>query len=169
MRRVLDLLYDPSAALAAVLMVALLLAVLASMLDRVITLPIRGLDAYAGYFMAGAGFLALAHTLRRGEHIRVSLVLQAVGPGLRRVLGLFSLGVAVLLSGLLAWYSVRLSWQSWVFHDISTSFDATPLWIPQMAMAFGCFVLLIAFIDESWAAWRGAPVLRVSDEVLHSE
>jgi hypothetical protein len=46
-----------------------------------------------------------------------------------------------LLAGLFAFYSVRLSWQSWSFHDISTASDATPLWIPQLAMALGTVVL----------------------------
>ena len=35
------------------------------------------------------------------------------------------------------------------FHDISTSNDATPLWLPQLSMAVGTAVILaIAFIDE---------------------
>ena len=34
-------------------------------------------------------------------------------------------------------YSVRLPWQSTRFNDISTGNDATPLWLPQLAMAIG--------------------------------
>ena len=45
-----------------------------------------GIDAYAGYMMAGAGFLALAHTLKRGEHIRVTLLLSALHGRGRRAL-----------------------------------------------------------------------------------
>ena len=41
---------------------------------------LRGTDAYAGYCMAAAAFLALAHTLKRGEHIRVTLFLDRFGP-----------------------------------------------------------------------------------------
>jgi hypothetical protein len=39
---------------------------------------VPGTDAYAGYFMAASGFLALAHTLKHGEHIRVTLVINAL-------------------------------------------------------------------------------------------
>jgi TRAP-type C4-dicarboxylate transport system permease small subunit len=42
---------------------------------------------------------------------------------------------------------VRLAWQSYTLHDISTGSDATPLWIPQLAMAAGAVVFAIAFID----------------------
>jgi hypothetical protein len=36
---------------------------------------------------------------------------------------------------------VRLVWQSRTFNDISQGNDATPLWIPQIAMAVGAVVL----------------------------
>ena len=58
------------------------------------------------------------------------------------------LSAAVLLSGLFAFYAVRLAWQSHEFHDISTSADGTALWIPQILMGLGTSVLLIAFLDE---------------------
>jgi TRAP-type C4-dicarboxylate transport system permease small subunit len=73
-RRLLDALYDGAAALAAVFMVLLLVMVLLSILGRQLHFHLPGTDAYAGYMMAAAGFLALAHTLKRGEHIRVTLL-----------------------------------------------------------------------------------------------
>lgn len=169
MRRLLDALYDAAAGLAAIMMVGTLAAVLASMMDRFVTLPVKGLDMYAGYFMAGAGFLSLAHTLKRGEHIRVTLLLNSVGAGARRGLELWSLSVAVLLSGALAYYSVRLSWQSWDFHDVSTGNDATPLWIPQLSMAVGTLVFFIAFVDEWWMEVRGRRVAAASTELKFNE
>jgi TRAP-type C4-dicarboxylate transport system permease small subunit len=105
--------------------------------------------------MAACGFLALAHTLKRGEHIRVTLLLEHAGLRMRRALELWSLAAAALLSGLLAFYSVRFAVQSWQFNDISTANDATPLWIPQLAMAAGTVVLLAAFIDEFVLELRG--------------
>jgi hypothetical protein len=58
-----------------------------------------GTDAYAGYLMAASGFLALAHTLKRGEHIRVTLLLSALtGAALEKRLELWALGFASLLA-----------------------------------------------------------------------
>jgi TRAP-type C4-dicarboxylate transport system permease small subunit len=148
MRKLLDALYTGSAWLAALFMIGVLVMVLMSMLGRMFQFYIPGTDAYAGYAMAGAGFLALAHTLKSGEHIRVTLIIGKLTGGMRRGLELWSLSVAVLLSGLLAVYAWRLAWQSHAFHDISTASDATPLWIPQILMGLGTTVLLIAFIDE---------------------
>jgi TRAP-type C4-dicarboxylate transport system permease small subunit len=137
---------------------------------RLLDFQVRGTDAYAGYFMAGAGFLALAHTLVRGEHIRVSLVLEHAGASLKRALERWSLAVASLLAIAFAWYSVRLAWQSYALHDISTGNDATPLWIPQLSMAIGNVVLAIAFIDQLVAELRGERVERKPDsEPAHVE
>lgn len=169
MRRALDALYDAAAWLAALFMIALLVAVLLSVVGRELNFHVRGTDAYAGYFMAAAGFLALAHTMKRGEHIRVTLLLSALRPGPRRGLELLSHGAAVALSALLAFYAARLAWQSHQFHDISTGNDATPLWIPQLGMAVGTLILFIAFVDEFVIEWRGRPAKAVSGEMLRNE
>jgi TRAP-type C4-dicarboxylate transport system permease small subunit len=147
-RRALNALYDGAAWLAALFMIALLIAVLLSIVGRELNFHVRGTDAYAGYCMAAAGFLALAHTLKRGEHIRVTLLLSAVPPVWRRALEIWSHGAAALMSSILAFYACRLAWQSRTFNDISTGNDATPLWIPQLGMAVGTIILAIAFVDE---------------------
>ena len=68
---------------------------------------------------------------------------------------------AALLALLFAGYSCKLAWQSYAFHDISTGNDATPLWLPQLAMALGTVVLAIAFIDELVLELRGRRVVPV--------
>jgi TRAP-type C4-dicarboxylate transport system permease small subunit len=148
MRRWLDRLYDAAAYLAALFLIGTLAMVLLGIFGRLLEFQVRGTDAYAGYFMAGAGFLALAHTLVRGEHIRVNLILDLVGARGRRALERWSLGAAAVLAIVFAYFSVRLSWQSYVLHDVSTGNDATPLWLPQLAMAVGTVIFAIAFVDE---------------------
>ena len=169
MRAALDRLFHATGVLAALFMVGTLTMVIAGVGARLLGFNVPGTDSYAGYCMAAAGFLALAHTLKRGEHIRVTLILEHLPPGPQRVLALWALGVATLLSALFAFYSVRLSWQSWDFHDVSTGNDATPLWIPQLAMALGAVVLCIAFVDEFFLEWRGARLAKLPDEALHNE
>ena len=169
MRAALNKLYDAAAWLAALMMVGTLLMVVLGMVDRYVPLSFRGTDMYAGYCMAAAGFLALAHTLKKNEHIRVTLLLNCLSPRHKHWLELWCLSAAVLLSGLFCFYSIRLSYQSWDFNDVSTGNDATPLWIPQIGMALGTLVLCIAFIDEWVLEWRGERVTLSSDEALHNE
>lgn len=169
MRGLLDKLYDGAAALAAVFMLGLLLMVLSSIAGRQLGFYIAGSDAYAGYLMAASGFLALAHTLKRGEHIRVTLISNALPPAGRRVLERLALSLAAALGLIAAWYSCRLVWQSWQFNDISTLNDATPLWLPQLSMAIGNVVLAIVLLDEWQLEWRGLRHAGASAEALHNE
>ena len=169
LRRGLDALYDASAALAAVAMVLLLVMVMLSISSRLLGFNVPGIDAYAGYMMAAAGFLALAHTLKKGEHIRVTLLLASLKGRARRAFEIWALFAASLLASLFAFYSCKLAWQSRAFHDISTSNDATPLWLPQLAMAVGTVVLAIAFVDELVLELQGRRSLQAPAEALRNE
>ncbi|WP_395059953.1 TRAP transporter small permease [Polaromonas sp.] len=169
MRKLLDGLYNSAAALAALFMVGLLAMVLLSIVSRQLHFHVPGTDAYAGYLMAASGFLALAHTLKRGEHIRVTLLINALKGSAKKAMEIWALTTATLLTLLFAVYSCKLAWQSRAFHDISTGSDATPLWIPQLAMAFGAVILLIAFIDELILEIQGRRTTVTSGEALRNE
>jgi len=169
MRRLLDFLYDGAAWLAALAMIGVLIMVLLSIVSRQFGFHVPGTDAYAGYSMAAAGFLALAHTLKRNEHIRVTLLLTKLKGRRRHALEMWALTAAVFLSGLFAFYAVRLAWVSRTINDMSTSSDATPLWIPQIAMAVGTVILFIAFIDDWVLELQGRRKTIESEEALHHE
>ena len=165
MRRLLDSIYNAAGYLAAFFMVGLLLMVLASVVGRLVGFQLRGSDAYAGYCMAAASFLALAHTLKRGEHIRVTLFFEHFEGRFKRPLDLWCHAVGTFFCGVLALYSVRLAWQSWTYNDISQGNDATPLWIPQIGMALGAVVLLVAMIDDFVLLIRHKRVVIARDEL----
>jgi len=169
MRKMLDGIYNSAAALAALFLVGLLLMVMLSIVSRQLHFHAPGVDAYAGYLMAASGFLAMAHTLKRGEHIRVTLLLNALQGRWKKGMELFALGLSVLLALLFAFYCGKLAWQSHAFNDISTGNDATPLWIPQLAMAWGALIFAVAFIDEAVLELLNRRVVPVSGEALRNE
>jgi TRAP-type C4-dicarboxylate transport system permease small subunit len=169
MRTWLDRLYDAAGWLAASFMIGTLVFVLLGIFGRLLDFHVRGTDAYAGYCMAACGFLALSYTLRRNEHIRVTLILSHVPSAVRKALEIWCHVIALALSGIVAFYSVRLAWQSKTFNDISTANDATPLWIPQLAMALGTVILLIAFLDAFIAVLRDGRVAEAGEEPAHIE
>lgn len=170
MRRALDFLYTASGWLAGVAMILLMVMVMLGILGAQFGFFIRGLDAYAGYMMASMIFLSLAHTFKRGEHIRVTLILERLNPTGRRNLDLVAFGLGVALSGLMAVAAVRLIFISIEVNDVSQAMDATPMWIPQLAFAFGTIVFFIAMVDEfigEITGTRAAPSR--TDEPAHIE
>ena len=99
-------------------------------------------------------------------------LLDALYDGAAALVAAFVVGAliaATLLAARSAFYSARLVWQSRQFNDISTGNDATPLWIPQLGMAVGTLILLIAFIDELVLEWRGQRSHAVPDEAVRNE
>ena len=159
MKSPLKPLYDACGALAGIAMIALLGLILANILGRWFGFYLRGADAYAGYAMAAASFFALSYALGHGDHIRVTLVLQKLTGRPRRALEIWCLAVASLLSGLFAYYSIKMVWWSYSFNDISQSNDATPLWIPELSMAIGVSVLFVAFVENLIRVLRGREVV----------
>lgn len=148
MTHLLDGFYRWLLYLAALFMVATLFTILLGVVGRQLNFDVPGLDAYAGYSIAAALFLALPATLRNGDHIRVTLLLSKLKGNARKFADYWCLVAASGLSLYLAYYSLRLVWISYATHDVSSSSDATPLWIPQIAMAVGSVGLAIAFIED---------------------
>ncbi len=158
------------AVLAGMSMVGAFVAVALGVVARLAGWDIPGLDAYAGYAIAAALFLALPQTLRRQEHIRVTLLLERCGPRLRSALEMWSLLAGVALATYLAYYAVRLVLVSRQMHDVSQGADATPLWLPQIAMALGCVGLALSMLDALVSRLRGrAYFQRVGSEASRAE
>lgn len=155
-------------ALSCVAMLATFAAVGLGIVARIAGWDLPGLDAYAGYAVAAALFLALPSTLLRGEHIRVTLLLERLPPRWRGAFEWWCLGAATVLSLYVAWFSVRLAWVSYLTHDVSSAADATPLWIPQLAMALGCSGFALAFL-QALLARRGGRDLVAPQAAAHVE
>lgn len=167
MRRLLDGLYATSGWLAGISMIGVLLMVLLTILSRFFGFSAPGTDAYAGYAMAGAGFMALASTFKAGEHIRVTLILGMLKGKAHKTLEVVALVIATVLAGFLAFYTCRLVWQSWEIEDISVGIDATPLWLPQIFMALGTLIFFIAFCDELLLELLGKRKPREMEDAHH--
>ncbi len=158
-RYLLDRLYDAAGALAAPALVALLLIIiiLAQILTRWLDIAFPGGTEYAGYCMAAASFLALAHTLRHGAHIRVELLAQRLPGRSRRALEILATAIAAGLGWYFAWFAARGVRVSRMIGDVSQGQDATPLWIPQLVMAAGALLLAVALTDHLVSLARGGP------------
>jgi TRAP-type C4-dicarboxylate transport system permease small subunit len=169
MRDALDKLYRASGWTAAGFLVAIFLVVLGQVILNLTNTVVRWTTGqasgflipsyaeFAGYFLAAASFLALAYTLKNGAHIRVTLVIQHLPPGVRRVLEVWCAAVGAALSGYFTYWAANLTWQSWKFGDVSYGLVAIPLWLPQAALVLGAAVLTVALVDELQRVARGLP------------
>ncbi len=116
--------------------------------------------------LAGATFLALAHTLRAGGHIRVNLVTSRLPIRVQLIAEAFALLAAIALVGYAAWFMGGLVRESVHYGDVSTGIVPVALWIPQGVATFGITLLLVSIIHTFVDLLRtGKPVLSTPDEV----
>jgi len=149
--------------LSGISMIATFMIIMLGVASRQFLWDIPGLDAYAGYAIAAALFFALPGALRHGDHIRVTMVLQKASPRVQNALEYWSLASAAVLSTYFAWYTGRLAWNSYIYHDISPAADVTPMWIPQIAMVVGSIGFAVAFIDALISRIQGRTFFEESD------
>ena len=168
MARLLDRLYDAAgwlAALAVLFICAIVSAqiglnILARLGGPGMSFTIPSYADFAGYALAAASFLALAHTLRRGGHIRVSLVTDRLPAAARWGAELVTLALSTAMAGFASWYMVALVAESIHYGDMSTGIVAIPIWIPQVPVAAGLILLTTALAQTLAESLRArAPVL----------
>jgi TRAP-type C4-dicarboxylate transport system permease small subunit len=155
--------------LACIAMVAAFVVIVLGVAAREFGFQISGLDAYAGYAIAATLFLALPMTFQRGEHIRVTLFLDKLPGGFRTLLEYWSLIAGLALSGYMAYFASRLVWISYTTHDVSPAIDATPLWIPQIAMALGSIGFALSLLDALLARLTGAEFFTNTGDIARME
>ncbi len=147
-RKTLDFLYLASGVLAALCLIAILSLIVAQMIARWTGEIFPGAPDYAGYAMAAASFLAFANALNRGAHIRVSVLLNAVPPGPKKLLEIWCFALAAVIAWYFTYYAYWFVYWSWKFNEVSQGQDASLLWIPQSVMVIGGALLALALTDN---------------------
>ena len=165
LRSILDRIYLYSGHVAAFFLFAIGACILAQIVWRTLGRTLDATEA-SGFCMAAATFLGLAHTLRSGAHVRITLLAHRLSPRLRHRLQIVICLLGVVVVCFLTWHVWSLALQSREFHDISPGLLAMPMWIPQAGAAFGITVLAIALVDELfWLLGGGESRCEAPDEI----
>ncbi len=167
MRKALNTLYRASTALAAFCLVAIASLVVLQVFGRLVDgacvllgldpvgLLVPSLAEIAGFLLVGASFLALAGTFRNADHIRVSILLQAVPQSVSRLLNVWCIAVALAIAAYFTWHAGGLAYDSYKYDEVSFGIIPIPLAIPQSVMALGLFVFSLALLDDLVVALTG--------------
>ncbi len=147
--RKLNRIYDLSGYLAAVAILLIAVLVMINIISRAVGAFVPGLTESAGYCMAAAGSLGMAHTLGQGGHIRVAMLLERLRGKGRFAVELWALLLASGLSVYLAVFLVKMVYVSWLFEDRSDGSDEILIWIPQVPAALGFLLFAICLVHAS--------------------
>ncbi len=163
------------------LLVALAFGVGAEVLLRKLAgTSLGGLDELGGYALAIVAALAFTEALFTRSHIRIGLVRDALGPRLRGLMDILSLGGLIWFLSILLWFAWKLVLRSATMGTKSMTPLATPLIIPQ-ALWYAALVLfglsalallLRALVSAALGDWDGIAArigLRDAEEELRDE
>lgn len=155
LRGSLDRLYLWSGYLAALCLVSIALTIIAQIAGRFVGVAIDSTEV-AGFFLAGGTFFGLAHTFKRGDHIRVTLLTRLASGKFARGLELWAVGFCAIGMGVFSYSAVDFVYDSYVFNEVSPGLMAVKFWIPRSAMAAGAVIFGIALVDEFVTVLRGS-------------
>jgi TRAP-type C4-dicarboxylate transport system permease small subunit len=155
MRTFLDRLYAWSGYAAGLCLILIFVMMMFMSLGRQFGLNIPAGDDFVSWLMAAMGFLGLAHTFKKGEIIRMGLVIENTHGTLRRIMEILALIIGTAIIAYFCWHASVMTYHSWKFNDLSNGVIAIPMWLPQSAFAIGTLALLIALLDELVVVLRG--------------
>jgi TRAP-type C4-dicarboxylate transport system permease small subunit len=165
LRRFLNRLYDLSGALAALCLVGIFVVMLAQSFGREAGLFFRGADDIVAWLCAATAFLALGHTFRHGELVRVGLWLHQLGERGRWLAELFALSLTSAFVAYMLWAVVRFVYESWKFNEVAQGLIKVPIWMPQLCFVAGVSIFFVAVLDELFRVLRkDKPTYQLAEE-----
>jgi TRAP-type C4-dicarboxylate transport system permease small subunit len=147
-RRFLDRLYDGAGIAAAAAIAAICVLMLAQAFGREAGILIRGADDIVAWLCAACAFLALGHTFRHGDLVRVGVFLDRLPGRARWHAEIAALAVSTVFVAYMLWAVARFVYDSYAFNEVAQGLIRVPIWIPQLSLVLGIAILFIALIDE---------------------
>jgi TRAP-type C4-dicarboxylate transport system permease small subunit len=155
LRRALDNLYLYAGYAAGFFLFVIFAIMMIMSIGRQFALNIPAGDDFVSWCMAAMAFLGLAHTFKRGEMIRVGLLLERLHGRAKQIAEIVALGIATIFILYFTRHAAQMAYDSWRFNDMAQGVVALPLWIPQLGFVGGLAILSIALIDETVNVVRG--------------
>jgi TRAP-type C4-dicarboxylate transport system permease small subunit len=170
LRRWLDRLYLASGAIGATFVALICALMVAQSILREFGVAMGAVNDVVAWFCAAASFFAMAHAFKHGDFVRVTLLLERLPEGRRRLMEIACLAIATVCVAYLAFWANKFTYDSWVFKEVAQGLLPIPIWIPQASFAAGSLLLLVAVVDELVLVLRGhKPGYVVAVEERHAK
>jgi TRAP-type C4-dicarboxylate transport system permease small subunit len=164
-RRFLDRLYHASGVAAAASIALICALMLAQAFGREAGILVRGADDIVAWLCAACTFLALAHTFRHGDLVRVGVFVDRLPQRARWYAELLALGISVLFVAYILWAVTRFVYDSYAFNEVAQGLIRVPIWIPQLSLVIGIAIFFVALLDEMATVLRKQkPSYQVAEE-----
>jgi C4-dicarboxylate transporter DctQ subunit len=145
--RLLDRIEGLLAAVATILLVAVTLSVCVDVLMRYgFNAPLVWVVETGEYALLYITFLGTAWTLHKGGHVRVDIILGLFSQTTRRVLGMISSSLGVIISLVLTIWGFLVTWDKFASDAYKPTVVEFPTWIVVIVIPIGSIFLGIRFM-----------------------
>lgn len=166
MRKILDRAYDASLFLAGVFLVLIFVVMITESVLRKLGGYVPGASELVGWFCAAAGFLALPATFKRGEMVRVGVLVDTLPDRIRKPMLLGCLVLATVFSVYMLWAVGGYLWSGYRSEESTQGMIEIAVWVPQLSFLLGVILLVVAVLDElAHAALAPAARLKAEKEM----
>ena len=119
LRRALDNIYLYAGYAAGIFLFVIFAIMMMMSIGRQFALNIPAGDDFASWCMAAMAFLGLAHTFKRGEMIRVGLLLERLHGRPKQIAEIVALGIATAFVLYFTRHAAQMTYDSWRFNDMA--------------------------------------------------
>ncbi len=148
MRKTLDMLYAAALFAAGAFLIGIFLTMVIESILRKFGGYIPGASELIGWFLAAAGFLALPATFKRGDMVRVGILVDSFPPTVRKPLLLSCVCVAMVFTTYMVWAVFSYLLDGWRSDEMTQGMIELAVWIPQSSFLVGALLLVVAIVDE---------------------
>lgn len=99
-------------------------------------------------------FLATAHALQRGLHIRVTFVVDSLNHRIRRILNLITSIIAMIFTLVLLYETSIITWSAFKEDWRSLTMLGAPFAYIYIGMVFGSFLLFLTFLFQTFLQFQ---------------
>lgn len=107
------------------------------------------------YFIIWSTFLGASQVLKKSEHIRVNILVNALPAASQRYVDMVTTVIGLVFCLFLLVSGVRLVTDAYVGGVTSSSLAHVPLWMPYSIMPIAGILLSFRFIERFFMLWKG--------------
>lgn len=104
---------------------------------------VAGVQEIIEQLMVAIVFLGMAYALRRGDHVAVKIVTDAVPVRLAAVLRLVGIAVMIFVVAWMAWRTGIHAWRSFLSGEVRFGLLQVPVWPARIAIPLGLGALIL--------------------------
>ena len=110
--------------------------------------PVPGTLEISTSLLVFVAFLSLAHVLAHGEHVKITIFIDHLSPGLRVWFDIFALAVGFSLMSLTAWQALLYALHSYQTQEVASQSFRLPLYFAKFAFFAGCALFSLQFFIQ---------------------